>query len=191
MQYLKLIKKLYLTNILILFFLSCKQDKGNRIFYLDEYTSHDFGLNSIIYESNQENYFKKILVYPTILKVYESNDFYIVFQKTNSKYLLNDIKLKVEASINQNKNYYINFPHGTIETKKIKELYNSKNKSLDSTTFYIFDHEKFYINLLKNDTNYYSINKINRESKLFNNYLELKKWLFKNNLKLTNFDKIK
>lgn len=174
---------------MFLFLLSCKQN--NKIYFLDDYTSKDLGLSPIIYESNKENYYQKILVYPTILKVYESNTFFIVFQKTNSKYLLDEIKSRVNISINQDENYDMNFPHGTINIKDVKKLYNIKNKSLDSTSLYIFNHEKFYKNLLKNDTNYYAINKINNEPKLFNNYLEFKNWLIKNNLKLNNFNKVK
>ncbi|MPL56193.1 hypothetical protein SDC9_01675 [bioreactor metagenome] len=154
--------------VLILFY-SCNDGSnlGNNYYYLPDYESKDIGYpyGTIVYKSKEKNHFDKILVYSDVEKVKLNNNFIIVFQRPNKKFMLK----KIEDDLNTWNYYYsenkkdsiVDIAYSKISLKDIYDL--SQKRKLADVADSIVRKERFYLDIFSNAKNYYIINKNNNK----------------------------
>lgn len=162
-----------MKNIILLLsifcFLSCKNKDvlGSGYYCLSDFDAMDVGYpyGSIIYKSNQENFYKKIMVYTKIEKVNFNEEYILIVQQPNKALLIKRIKDDLELWNNyyleNKKDSLVSLIHKKMHLTDIHILVDDKKGGLNITADSIFNNEMFYKKMFQNESNYYIIRKVN------------------------------
>ena len=141
---------------------------GSGYYYLSDFNAMDVGYpyGSIVYKSNQENLYKKIIIYSKIEYINYDEEYICIVQKPNKslmkKKLKDDFEFWNRYYFSNKKDSLINLVHKKILLSDIHKIVgNNKAEKLDLTADSIFNNEIFYKKMFQNKSNYYIIQKVN------------------------------
>ena len=156
--------RIILCFLIVFSFCGCNNYHLVKDYYylpIDEAIDIGYPYGGIIYKSDEQNSFKRIIVYGDVRKCVISTTYILVSQEPNKmlylKLLNNELKGINTQYIKTQKDSLFEFPHGSMSIKMVSDLMNKNGNQADKIADSIIKNHSYYKKILSNKFVYWII----------------------------------